>query len=94
MGYTGGKNPNFIIEGRIFDQLTPQTISPSSAAQTVFERIQGKVLGGQTQRIILNLSLVKVSWYDVLGWLEDKPIAGLEEIIVIREGEIIEIWSP
>ncbi len=50
----GNKNPDYLIEGEIFDCYTPQDLN---SARNIASTIQGKIDEGQTNRIILNLSI-------------------------------------
>ena len=84
----GDKEPDYAIEGRIFDCYAPIT----AKAYNIAETISGKVGQGQTDRIILNLDDSNVSFAELREHLASNPIPGLQEIIVVKDGNIIEFF--
>lgn len=86
----GDKNPDYRIEGRIFDNYAPgETTKPRNIAS----EIQKKVDRGQTDRVILNLTDSLVDLDAMRAQLHDWPIAGLKEIIVIdKAGNVLHFY--
>lgn len=85
----GGKNPDFRIEGQIFDNYAPKTANPRNIAS----EIQGKVDSGQTERVVLNLSDSAVDLDKMRAQLRDWPIEGLKEIIMIdKQGNVVHFY--
>lgn len=78
-GIAPGKNPDFRIEGRVFDAYSPQ----SSSAASVYNGIAQKVGAGQAHRIVVNLADSPVRPGDIQQALRNAPINGLQEVIVI-----------
>ena len=78
-GIKPGKNPDYRIEGRIFDGYAPQT--PTAAG--VYDGILDKVAKGQTHRIVLNLGDTNVRPGDIQKLLRESPIAGLQEVVIV-----------
>lgn len=84
-GIEPGKNPDYRIEGRIFDGYSPQTGSVGG----VYAGIAAKVEKGQAHRIVLNLGDSPVRPGDIQQALRDHPVQGLQEVIVIdRSGGV------
>ncbi|MFC5666913.1 putative T7SS-secreted protein [Kitasatospora misakiensis] len=85
----GPKNPDYRIEGEIFDCVSPS----SRSARNVGSRIEEKVLEGQTSRIVVNLADSPVEVSALKAQLHDWPIEGLQEAVVIdRQGNILHIY--
>ncbi|MDE1976234.1 MAG: hypothetical protein KGI84_03110, partial [Elusimicrobia bacterium] len=81
-------NPDYRINGRIFDCYTPQSGNVRNAADYIAKKV-GK---GQADRIVLNLDNSKMR-LDRLGkQLKTDPIKGLKEIIVIKGNKVIHFW--
>ena len=83
----GLKNPDYEIEGKIFDNLAPD----SDKLEQVRIRISRKIKSGQTKRIVLNLDDTKVTPENVSSILRRKPKSGLEEVIGIKQGKVYNI---
>ncbi|MET8698177.1 putative T7SS-secreted protein [Kitasatospora sp. NPDC004723] len=85
----GPKNPDYRIEGEIFDCVSPS----SSSARNVGSRIEEKIQEGQTNRIVVNLADSPVDVAALKSQLHDWPIEGLHEAVVIdRQGNILHIY--
>jgi len=83
------KNPDYMIEGKVFDNVAPTTGSPRNIAS----RIEDKVQAGQTDRVIVNLGDSSASAEKLRQQLQDWPISGLEEVKVIdQQGNIVEVY--
>ncbi|ADZ82159.1 CdiA C-terminal domain-containing protein [Cellulosilyticum lentocellum] len=89
----GNKNPDYLIEGEIFDCYSPQK---GTSVRNIASGISNKVETGQTNRIILNLD----DWHgnggnldDLVTQLNEWPIEGLEEVKIINQyHEVINIY--
>ena len=85
------KNPDFRIEGKIFDNLAIKEnplANPKNMAMNVRDSIAGKVAKGQTTRIMLNMDESKLALSDLKQVLLDNPIKNLNEIIIVKNGQI------
>lgn len=84
------RNPDYRIEGEIFDCYAPAgNTKVRNVANTIEEKVVKK---GQANRVVLNLD-------DWLGDIEllkkqliDYPIEGLEEVLVIKDGNVVSIY--
>jgi hypothetical protein len=84
----GKENPDYKIEGRIFDCYAPST----AKVYNIVDTIAAKVGSGQADRIVLNLDDSKVSLEALRQQFISNPIPGLQEIIIIKEGIILEFF--
>jgi hypothetical protein len=85
----GGKNPDYLIEGRIFDNYAPTT----GNARNIAQRIGDKVNDDQADRIVLNLSDSSVNVDAMRAQLRDWPIAGLQEVKVVdAQGDVLDLY--
>jgi hypothetical protein len=87
------KNPDYLIEGRVFDCYSPT--EPEKSTRGIWTESKNKVAKGQTQRIVVNME----DWRGDLGALQRQfdewPVDGLKEVKVITsEGEIVQIDLP
>lgn len=80
----GDKNPDYKIEGNVFDNVAPVTKN----VRNIWDRIREKVDDGQTDRVVLNLDDTAVDRAALKKQLADWPISGLKEIIIIDHGSI------
>lgn len=84
-GIGPGKNPDYRIEGRVFDGYAPTAPTPRG----VYDGVAGKVSAGQTHRVVVNLGDTPVRPGEVQGLFRQRPIPGLQEVIVIdRRGGV------
>ncbi|MCG8597896.1 MAG: hypothetical protein MI785_26510 [Kiloniellales bacterium] len=83
-----GKYPDYKIEGKIFDNLAPD----SDNIEQVRKGISRKVENDQAKRILLNMDDTSVTADNVSNVLARKPKEGLEEVIGIKDGEIYNIF--
>lgn len=83
-----GKNPDYRIEGEYFDCYAPSTDN----LDQIRKGISRKVGEGQADRIVLNLDDCKRSTTEIAEILQRKPIDGLEEIIVVKDGQVIPFY--
>lgn len=85
----GEKTADYKIEGKDFDNYAPSSSRPDN----IWSNVKGKVDAGQTRRVLLNLDDAPNVTADQLRTLSvSKPIKGLEEIIVIKNGEITHLF--
>jgi hypothetical protein len=85
----GAKEPDYRIEGRIFDNYAPST----DRARNIWESIRkDKVARGQADRIILNLDDSSIELATLRLQFNDWPMRGLKEIIIVRDGQVIPFW--
>lgn len=85
----GDKNPDYRIEGKVFDCYSPSTGNVRNIAGVIDE----KVSSGQTERIVLNLSDTSASPEDVANQLKQWPVQGLQEVLVIdKSGNVVPVF--
>ncbi|MBP0451290.1 hypothetical protein J5Y04_17320 [Kitasatospora sp. RG8] len=83
------KNPDYRIEGEVFDCYAPTASNPRSIATG----IQKKVDSGQADRIVLNLSDSGVDAAAMRRQLSEWPIDGLKEVKVIdSSGNVVHFF--
>lgn len=79
----GEPDPDFKVEGRIFDCYSP---GATKAVRGIWSEVDNKVKKGQTQRVVLNLT----DWTGDLAKLQaqfkDWPIKGLHEVLIVNNG--------
>jgi len=83
-----GKNPDYLIEGKRFDNKAPTTARPRNAAS----EIEKAVREGQADRIVLNLEDSPIQLDAMKQQLDAFPIEGLKEVIAIKDGQVIPFW--
>jgi hypothetical protein len=79
----GSKRPDYLIEGRVFDHVAPET----DRARNIWSRVEEKVVKGQASRVVVCLDGARIR-VDELREQFRWPIPGLEEVLVIRRGEV------
>jgi hypothetical protein len=85
----GLKNPDYKIEGRIFDNYAPST----SNSRNIWSNLKTeKIDTGQAERIVLNLEDSAVDLNKLKKQFNDWPMPGLKEVIVVKNGQIIPFW--
>ena len=92
-GIKPGKNPDYRIEGEIFDCYTP--VNSNTRVQIIRERIRSKVAHGQTQRAVINLQ--KFRWKGSVNELgkqfKVRKIHDLKEVFIIDvDGSILRVF--
>ena len=83
-----GKNPDYKIEGKYFDCVSPT----SNNIDQVRKGIADKVTEAQADRIIVNLDDSKFDPSDIADVLARKPKEGLQEVIVVKDGVITPVF--
>ncbi|MCT2585626.1 CdiA C-terminal domain-containing protein [Actinophytocola gossypii] len=76
-----GKNPDYRVEGKYFDNIAPTTDN----VRNIASRIEGKVVAGQADRITLNMTDSNADHGALYQQLRDYPIDGLHEVLMIDE---------
>ena len=79
------RNPDYLIEGKIFDCYSPTNSKPRSIATT----LEGKIKKGQAERFILNLEDSKVDMVALHQQFTQHPVGGLQEIIIIKQNKVV-----
>jgi Uncharacterized protein conserved in bacteria len=83
-----GKEPDYRIEGEYFDCFSPD----SGNVDQIRKGISRKVGEDQADRIILNLDDCPRSPDEIASVLRRKPIDGLKEIIIVKDGKVIPFY--
>ena len=94
-GDTGdpGKDPDYLLEGRVFDCYSPTT--PDKAERGIWKEAMKKVDKGQTQRVVVNLEDWRGDMSALRRQFADWPIPGLKEVKAITpDGDIVQIDLP
>lgn len=84
------RNPDYRIEGKVFDCYAPTTSKPRS----IWATLEGKVKKGQAQRFILNLDGSAVDVEALSNQFRENTIVGLQEIIIINKDKTILSFFP
>ncbi|GAA2687718.1 putative T7SS-secreted protein [Streptomyces lunalinharesii] len=85
----GSKNPDYKINGKVFDCYSPS----SGSARNIAGEIQGKIDKEQTERVVLNLTDSPVDVSKMNAQLHDWPNPGLKEVIAIdKDGNILHLY--
>lgn len=85
----GDKNPDYRVEGQVFDNVAPSTGNPRNIAS----RISQKVEDGQTDRVVVNLADSSADVGKLRSQLHDWPIDGLKEVIAIdKQGNVLHLY--
>jgi filamentous hemagglutinin len=75
----GPKNPDYRINGEIFDNYAPT----SGSVRNIASNMEEKVISGQTNNIVVNLADSSVAPAALKSQLESYPIPGLNQVIII-----------
>ena len=78
------KNPDYLVEGEYFDNYAPTNSKP----RNIWSVVEQKVSSQQASRIVLNLDGTAVSEQALAKQFREWPIAGLEELLVVRGGSV------
>ena len=84
----GNKNPDYRIDGEIFDNYAPTT----TKVRSIWSEVENKITSGQTNRVVLNLSDNKVELAALKTQFDKWPIAGLKQIIVVKGEVVVYLW--
>lgn len=88
-GDFGGKNPDYKIDGEIYDCYSPSSSNPRNIASNIEE---SKIKTGQTKNVIINLDDSPVELSQMKKQLESYPIDGLDKAIGVKNGEILKLY--
>lgn len=75
----GKKDPDYRINGEIFDNYAPK----SGSVRNIWTEVKGKINEGQTNNVVINMSDTKVSAPELQQQFTKWPIVGLDKIIII-----------
>ncbi len=78
---SGTKNPDYKINGKIYDNYSPET----SNVRNIWSNVKDKVDSGQTNRVVLNLTDFKGDASKLKEQFESYEIEGLEDVIFISK---------
>lgn len=86
----GNANPDYRINGEIYDHYAPSTDNVRNVASAIEE----KIVSGQTERVVVNLADSPITPEQLLKQLTSYRIPGLKSVIVISpaSGAIMH-WS-
>ena len=83
------KKPDYLIEGEIFDCYSPEG---NTSVRNVWSAIKKKIERMQTERVVLNLDDWGGDITELITQLNNYPILGLKEVIVVRNGMVQSIY--
>jgi filamentous hemagglutinin len=83
----GPKNPDYLVNGDVYDNYAPQTDNVRNIAST----IDGKVQSGQASNIVVNLGDSQATPGALQTQLTNYPVSGLNPVIVIDQSGNITI---
>lgn len=83
------KQPDYRIEGEIFDCTAP---ARDTSARSVWTTVKHKVRSEQASRAVLNLDDSGLTIDQLRTQFQDWPISGLEEVMVVRGGQVIPLF--
>ena len=88
------KNPDFLIEGRVFDCYSPT--NPAKSPRGVWGEVEEKVVEKrQAQRVVVNLEEWRGDMSALRQQFADWPVPGLKEVKAITpDGDIVQIDLP
>ncbi len=83
------KNPDFKIEGKIFDAYTPKT---TTSARNIWTTLEDKILKTQANRFVVNMDESKLTLEQMTKQFKDFPMKGLKEVILTKDGKVIHFF--
>ncbi len=84
----GPKNPDYKINGEVFDCYSPS----GSSVTNMHGKVKDKILKEQTESVVINMADTSATFEAVKQQFMDWPIPGLKKIIVIDQfGKITRI---
>ena len=87
--FPGTQNPDYRIEGKIFDNFSPELGTP---VRNIFDVVSRKVKKGQARRVSINLHDSNVTLHQLKEQFEAWSIENLEEVIAITDGKVHQIF--
>ncbi len=85
-GVIDTSNPDFLIEGLVFDCYSPNTSNARNIRSTIKTKTEK-----QCSNIILNLDDCPTSIDDILQAIKNEPIEGLDILMYVKNGKIYQI---
>lgn len=76
---SGNKNPDFKINGEIFDNYAPK----SNSVRNIWTEVKGKIDEGQTTNVVINAGDTKVSIAQLQQQFTKWPVVGMDKLIII-----------
>lgn len=84
------RNPDYKIEGKIFDCYSPDT---NTTVRNIWSTVEDKVITkSQTRRIVLNLDRWTGNINDLTTQFENYAIDDLVEILIVRNGDVFRFY--
>ena len=84
------RNLDYLIEGEIFDCYSP---AGNTSVRNIGSTIEEKVIKkGQTKRVVLNLDDWNGEIEKIVSQLNEYPIEGLEEVIIVKNGKVTSVY--
>ena len=84
------RNPDYLIEGVVFDFYSPaENTKVRNVASVIEEKVMQK---GQAERVVLNLDDWNGNVDELVRQLNDYPIEGLKEVIIVYNGTVRSIY--
>ena len=84
------RNPDYIIENKVFDCYSPaENTKIRNVASTIEEKVVKK---GQANRVVLNLEDWTGDVGELIKQLNNYPIEGLDEVLVVKNGCVQSIY--
>ncbi len=88
-----GKDPDYLLEGRVFDCYSP--VKPHKAVRGIWTQHKIKVDDGQTQRVAVNLEDWRGDMAALRKQFADWPVQGLKEVKgITHDGDVVQIDLP
>ena len=88
-GDFNGKNPDYLINGEIYDCYSPSSDKVRNIASNIDEF---KIQSGQTSNVVINLDDSGVTLAEMSQQLKDFPIEGLDNAIGVKDGKIVNLF--
>ena len=89
-GLNPDKNPDLLVEGRIYDTYTPVQDSTGS----IVNGIKSKIVDEQTQRVVVDLRDTTQTTSSLRAALRVNPIPGLKEVITVTANGLSQPFRP
>lgn len=84
------KDPDLLIEDRIFDTYTPE----EDDAGSVRDGIERKIQAGQTHRVVVDLRHTTQTETSVRAALRANPVEGLRDVIIVTKEGVGQPFRP
>ena len=84
----GNKNPDYRINGEIFDNYAPS----SNSIRNIWAEVKSKIDKGQTNSVVINMADTKVNAQTLQAQFNKWPVMGLDKLIIIdKSGNAIRV---